>query len=276
MARGQQLAQRTEQSRHILEMQAGRGFVEQEQLAGDRTLAGGLGQMTGELQALRLATRERRHGLAEFQILEADLRQRRQTRCQFAGIGEERQRFGHRHVEHVGNAGSAAVGAAATDLQGFVAIAASVAVGTAQVDVGQELHLDVFETVAAAGRAAAGAGVEAEGPGRVLAFPRGVERGESLADHVEGADVAGRIRACRAADRRLVDHHDRADQLGAFERGEGPRRFAGFALGLAQRRVQHVLNQRGFPGARYAGDAHQPLQRNLHVDMPQVVLGRTA
>ena len=51
-------------------------------------------------------------------------------------------------------------------------IAPAVAVGAAQVDVGEELHLDVLEARAAAGRAAAVAGVEAEHAGAVAALQR--------------------------------------------------------------------------------------------------------
>ena len=52
------------------------------------------------------------------------------------------------------------------------AVAASVAVGAAQVHVRQELHLDVLEAVARAGRAAAVARVEAERAERVAALDR--------------------------------------------------------------------------------------------------------
>ena len=51
-------------------------------------------------------------------------------------------------------------------------IAPPVAVRAAQVHVGEELHLDVLEAVAAAGRAAAVAGIEAEGAERVAALDR--------------------------------------------------------------------------------------------------------
>ncbi|MNI55025.1 hypothetical protein D3C73_1099510 [compost metagenome] len=62
VARGQQLAERTHQPRHVIKVQAGGGFVEQEQAAllGDlgrgNTAAGRFGQVAGQLQALRFAT----------------------------------------------------------------------------------------------------------------------------------------------------------------------------------------------------------------------------
>ncbi len=78
------------------------------------------------------------------------------------------------------------------DLQHLVAVAPAVAVRAAQIHVGQELHLHVLEAVAAAGRAAAVAGVEAERARRVAALLRQRLLGEELADGVERADVAGR------------------------------------------------------------------------------------
>ena len=56
------------------------------------------------------------------------------------------------------------------DLEHIGAIAAAVAIGAAQIHVGEKLHFDVLETVAAAGRAAAIAGIEAEGSRGVLAL----------------------------------------------------------------------------------------------------------
>jgi hypothetical protein len=58
------------------------------------------------------------------------------------------------------------------DLEDFRPKTPPVAIGTTQVDIGQELHFHVFEAVAAAGGAASVAGIEAEGAGRVLALAR--------------------------------------------------------------------------------------------------------
>jgi hypothetical protein len=52
--------------------------------------------------------------------------------------------------------------------------------------------------------------------------------------------------------------------------------FRRLALGLEQRGVQHILHQRGFAGARHAGDAHQMAQRNRDVYVLQIVLGGAA
>ena len=108
-----------------------------------------------------------------------------------------------------------AVGAFALELEHLVAVARAVAVRAAQVHVGQELHLDVLEAVAAAGGAAAVAGVEAERAGGVAALLRRRLAANSSRIAVERADVARGIRARGAADRRLVDQHDVVDELRA-------------------------------------------------------------
>ena len=74
----------------------------------------------------------------------------------------------------------------------------------------------------------------------------------------------------------LVDHHHVIDLLRAFEPVERARRLAGLALRLAQRLVQHVFDERGLARAGHAGDAHQPPQRELHVDVLEVVLANAA
>ncbi len=41
---------------------------------------------------------------------------------------------------------------------------------------------------------------------------------------------------------------------------------------LCQIRVQNVINQRGFAGAGHAGDADKAAQRNIHIQVLEVVL----
>ena len=110
VAGGEQLAEGAQQLRDVVEVEAGGGLVEQEEGRGlrieRRAVAATfrrLGEMAGELQALRLAAGERRHRLAEAQVVEADVRERPQRRFHVAGAPEEGERFGHRHLEHVGD-----------------------------------------------------------------------------------------------------------------------------------------------------------------------------
>ncbi len=107
------------------------------------------------------------------------------------------------------------VAAVVADIQNAALVARALALVADQLDIGQELHLDGDGAVALAGLAAAAGDVEGEMAGGVAA-PLGLfGGGEEAADEVEGLDVGDRIRARRAADGRLVDHHGLADQLGA-------------------------------------------------------------
>jgi hypothetical protein len=49
--------------------------------------------------------------------------------------------------------------------------------------------------------------------------------------------------------------------------------FAGSAFGAQQRREQNVVHQGGLAGAADAGDAHQAPQRNLDIDIFEIVQG---
>ncbi len=277
MAGDQELAEGAQQLRHVLEVQPGGRLVEQEQLAavrGAREHRAGLREVAGELQALRLTAGQRGHRLAELQVLEPHVHERTQALGDLGHVGEEGARLGDGELQHLRDAEPPAVGALAADLEHLVAVAPAVAVRAAQVDVGEELHLHVLETVAGAGGAAPVAGVEAERAGGVLALLGGRLRGIERADGVEGAHVARRVGARGAADRVLVDHHHVVDEFRARKSAEPARRLGGLAVVLQERGVEHVLDQGRLARAEHPGDAHQPLQRDAHVEVAQVVLAR--
>ena len=262
----QQLAQGAHQARDVFEVQTGGGFVEKQQCTfGGAALAfgaapGGLGEEAGDLQALRFAAREGRHGLAEAQIIQADVGERGERPQHVAVLRKQVHRFGDGVRKDVGDRKRAA---AAFDLhrEDFGAEALAVAVRAAQIDVGEELHLDVFESVATTGGAAAVAGVEAEGPRRVFAFLGQRRPGKDLADRIEGADEAGGVGAGGLADRRLVDEGDVGELPGTEAAVMRADRRRGLSQGAAERRVQHVLDQGGFARSRYAGHRHEAVQR---------------
>ena len=106
----------------------------------------------------------------------------------------------------------------------------------------------MLEAVAAAGGAAAGARVEAERAGGVAALLRLRQPREALADHVERADVARRVRARGAPigvwstiTTSSIRPAPRSDFVPAGRIGR-------LALRLQQRRMQDVLHQRRLAG----------------------------
>ena len=156
-------------------------------------------------------------------------------------------------------------------LQGLAVVAPALARLAAHVDVGQEVHLHAAHAVALAGLAAAALHVEGEAARLVAARPRLRGEAEQLADEGEGPGVGRRVAARRAADGALVDGNDAVDGLRAFERpvraGLGP---APLEL-LQQRAVQDVVDQRRLARARDAGDRGEHAERDLHVEIPEVV-----
>src|SRR5271168_5403889 len=172
----EQPGKRAQQLCDIVEMQARRRFIEQEQRAATRSgwffalaeVRRAVGEMTREFEALCFAPGERRDRLPKPQIIESNLLERRQPQTHFLVRTEKRQRLRHGQIEHVGNALRRAIAAGYLDFQNFGSITAAVAIRTAQVHIRKELHLDVLEAVAAASRAAAITCVETERAGGVF------------------------------------------------------------------------------------------------------------
>ena len=182
---------------------------------------------------------------------------------------EELQRLLDRHVEHVGDAL-----ALEADLERLAVVALAVALFARHVDVGQEVHLDLDLPVAAADLAAPALDVEAEAARLVAARPRLLGLREEVADHVEQARVGRRVRARRAPDRRLVDGDDLVELLEAVDRAVRARALARAVQAVGDRLVEHVVDERRLARAGHAGDAGQHAQRDVHVDVAQVVLAR--
>src|SRR5690606_26116575 len=91
--------------------------------------------------------------------------------------------------------------------------ALAVALRTAQVNIAEELHLDMLETIARAGGAAPVPGIETEGAQGVATLLCQRFGNETPAYLIEGADIGGRNGACGLADGTLVHHHHVGDLL---------------------------------------------------------------
>ena len=153
-----------------------------------------------------------------------------------------------RHVEHVGDAL-----AAEQHLQRLAVVAPALADVALHIDVGQKVHLDLDDAVALAGLAAPALDVEREPPRQIAARLGLGQPGEPVADRREAAGIGRRVRARRAADRRLVDIDDLVEILDPFERGERRRLLARVVEPLGQRLVQRLDDQGRFAAARHAG-----------------------
>ena len=244
-------------------MQPGGGLVEDVDGPPGRALL----QFGGQLDPLRLAAGQRRGGLAQPDVAQADVDQRAQVAVDAGDRLEELRRLLDRHVQHFGD-GLALV----VHLQGLAVVARAVADLARHVDVGQEVHLDLDGAVARARLAAAALDVEREAA-RLVATDFGLGGGrEQGADLVEHAGVGGRVGPRRAADRRLVDPHQLVQVVQPGDPGVPARDLPGAVEPVGQHRGQDVVDQRRLAGAGHAGHRGEHAERERHVDAAQVVL----
>ncbi len=257
-----ELVEHVEQLARIFKMQAGCRLIEDV----ERAAGAPPRQLARQLHTLRLPAAQRRRRLPELDIAEPHVLQRAELGGNRRDVLEQRERLVHGQVEHLGD-GLAAV----MDLQRLAVVPPALALLARHVDVGQKVHLDRDDAVALAGLAAAALHVEGE-PSRLEAARLGLRHHrEQLADEGEHAGVRRRVRARRAADRRLIDLDDLVDQLNPFDpivqAGVGGRPVDD----LRQRAVQDVVDECRLAGSADAGDGRQRAERNGHVDVLQVV-----
>ena len=255
--------QHREQMGDVLEVQAGRGFVQHVHGPSRAPFA----QLAAQLDALRLAARQRGRGLAQLDVSQAHVVEGPEHPGDGWDVLEQLQRFLHVQVEHVGD-GTPLV----LHLQGFPVEPLSFADGTGNPHVRQEIHFHPRGAVALAGFAPAAPHVEAEPSGPVAAQPGFGSLGEEGADRVEDLRVGRRVRPRRAADGRLVDIDDLVQVPDAREAVVFARVRAGLVQRAGQGRVQDVVDQRALPGTGHARHAGEPSQGEPDVQVLEVVL----
>src|SRR5690606_9173603 len=204
-----------------------------------------LAHVGGELEPLTLPAGQRREGLAERKVAEPDVEEAPQDRVRGRGArrarAEERLGLGDGHRQHLAD-----VLAAEPVLEHLGLEALALAHLARDRDAGHHREVGVDDPGAVAVRA---------GALRVRAEERGLDAvrlRERLADGVEEAGVRGGVAAPRALDRGLVDRHD--------------------ALPARHRAV----DQRALPRARHAGHDDEEAERDVDVDVPEVVRARPA
>src|SRR6202034_1673069 len=97
------------------------------------------------------------------------------------------------------------------------------------------------------------------------------EAREPFADRREGARIGRRVRARRAADRRLVDVDDLVEVLDAFDAVVRGRGLTGAVQPPRQRLVERVDQQGRLAAAGHAGDAGEQAERDFGGDVFEIV-----
>ena len=260
------LRERGQQLRDVVEVQAGRRLVEdvEQPLAAERR------QVRGDLDALRLAARQRRRRLAEPQVAEADLVEHLQAAQHLRRRAEEGRAPRARSCRAPG--ARSCPGSCTSSTCGLKRMPSHCSHGT-KTSARNCISTRTSPSPWHASQRPPGTLNEKWLAVRPRAFASLVER-EQLADRIERLEIGHRIRARRAADRRLIDQHDVGDVLESLELAERADAPIPVALRALDRGVEHVVHERRLARAADAGHAGQRVQRNLDVDVLQVVLGR--
>src|SRR5262245_27642481 len=93
-------------------------------------------ELRRDLEALRLAARERGGRLAQTKVAEPDVLQNLEPARQSRDGGEERDRLVHRHLQHLAD-----VATLVLHLPDVGPVAAALTLATRHVDVFEEVHL---------------------------------------------------------------------------------------------------------------------------------------
>src|SRR5690554_1441974 len=256
-----------EEALDIFKMKPRRRLIEEiERLAGFA-----LCELAAELDALRLATAQRRRGLAELDIAEADLLERLQDGGERGEGCEELRRLIHAELKDLGD-----IFAAISDAERLIVIAPPIADLAGHIDVVEEMHLDLHDAVAGAGLAAPSFDVEREPPW-LEAARAGVREGcEDLPDLIEGFCIGRRVRARRPPNRSLIDRDHLIERLKPFDR----LMCADSALAPIkmphQRWKERAIDERALPCPAYASDRDEAAERDRGVDAAEVIFARPA
>ena len=238
LARVDEPVEQAEQLLDVGEVEARRRLIEDV----DAALLGHVGR---QLEPLLLAARQRRERLSEAEVAEPDVSEPVEDgvrgRCAGLAGAEEPLGLGHRHREDLADVAAAEVVVEHRCLEPL-----PLALLTDGRDAGHRHQVGVDD----AGAVAVGAGalgVRAEQP-RLHA----VGLREGGADRVEQSRVGRRVAPSRAADRGLVDrHHSVPTRHGA-------------------------MDQRALARPGHAGHDHEHAERDIDIDVPQVVRARAA
>ena len=258
-----QPVQHVQQLGQVIEMQARGGFVQQVQ----RAARVGAGEFRCQFYALRLATGQRRSGLAECQVVQSYVAQGLQDAADLGQVLEQVERLAARQFQYVADR-VAVVG----HRQGLGVVPLALARLALDPNIRQEMHLDAFLAVAFAVFAAPPRDVETEAARRVAAQFGFRQLSEQFADPFEYAGVGRRIGGGRIAQRLLVDADHFVDVLDAADLVVRPRNGRSAVQTPSQRGVQHFVDQRTLAAAADPGDDRERTQRNPHVDVLQVVV----
>lgn len=183
----------------IVKMEAGGRFIQHIQRLTSRSFA----ELPRQLDALSFASRQRWRGLAEFEILQADIAEGLQFIDDLGEGGKMLEGLLDIEVEAIGDRL-----AFEENLEGSAVVSFGFACGAGDPKVGEELHVEPNRAVAIAGAATPLLGIEAEGSRSESAASALGKFREQIADLVEDFRIRCRIAARGSTDGTLIDIDD--------------------------------------------------------------------
>ena len=151
-------------------------------------------------------------------------------------------------------------------------VALSLALGAAEEEVAQELHLDLLEAESRAAVAAPLSGVKREGGGTHPGRQRLVLHAEEFPDRVKNAQVDGRRGARCACEGRLVHHHHVGEIISSLDRAAASRSLTLLGGCRGEIPVEDIADKGALSRAGDSADAAEDAERELHVELLDVVV----
>ncbi len=264
---------------HIGRMQTDRRLIDDVQ---GRT-AGYALQLSCKLDALRLAARELRRGLPEFQVPEADVLQQSQRPLDGRVLCKELTGQIHAHGQNLRD-----VLAVKQYLEGGFVIARSVTDGTGCIHTRHEQQLDTHEALTLAGRTAASVDVEGEPAGGVASRLCRGGCGKQPTHLIEESRIGRQIRSRRAADWLLVHGNHALHGVGTRtdaslrELRGTQHRLLGYVLlnrrlwanhAVREQVGERLTHQTRFTGAGHPRHHRQHTDGKRYVELAQIIAG---
>lgn len=198
---------------HIRKMETRGGFVNHI----NRLPSATLGEFEGQLDPLSFPARKGECRLPQLDIPKTNGLEGSQFMSNWGDTHEKLRRFVDGHLEHLVD-----VFPFVADFQGLSVKPPAVTDIAGDVDIGKEMHLNLYGTVPLAVLAAPTFDIEAETSGLVATGLRLWQRGVEVSDGAEYPDVGGRIRPWGATNRALVDGNDLVEVHDALQATVGP------------------------------------------------------
>ena len=158
-------------------------------------------------------------------------------------MGKELVGFLHRHIQDIID-----ILSLVANLQGFPVVAFSVTNLAGHIDIRQEMHLDLYNTVSGAGLTTSTLHIEGETPLGIASLLGILGAGKEVTNQVEDAGIGCRIGAGGSSNRALVNVYDFIQSFQALHLSE----FSGNHFGLVQHLgtmlMDDFIDERGLSG----------------------------